>query len=463
MILYQSFNNTAKKFPTNTALVCNGNSLTYSETLVKIEEYSQFLSIEITTNKNGLLIYCKKSFHNVLWQLIANKLGHVFINADINTPLERVAYMLEITTPKWIITEHDIDMSNLGYQKIHTVDDVILWIKISNDNRLNDLQKQCEGMLTHIYFSSGSTGKPKAILLNDEPIIGVVKQQAEQIYLTSKSKFAWLLSPSFDASLSDIYSTLLSGACLHICTFKMSQIKTLYKYFKEHEITHSDLSPSVLSLIDPNRLPDLKSVIFGGEVANEKVIHSWFNNGINMYNAYGPTEATICSSLKTVDNSWTANNIGQPLNAVFYHMFPTAVENQFELYISGSYLALGYDQPKLTESKFITIDNIRYYKTGDLVKRNEHGDYLFLGRADRQFKYNGVLISPEEIENYCFQSGCLEVLCKLEDKITLYYSGNITQEYLKEQLALKLPSSMIPQKWVQKEQLVKNINGKIQL
>lgn len=463
MILYQAFNNIANKFPEKDALFCNGDFLTYKEVLNKIEEYSHILSANFTQNKTGILIYCKKSFHSILWQLTANKLGHVFINADINTPLDRVSYMLDITSPKWVITEHEMDIAQLGYQRACNIEEVTLWIKTTEDNKLNNLQQQCEGILTHIYFSSGSTGKPKAILLNDQPIIGVVKQQAEQIFLNSNSRFAWLLSPSFDASLSDIYSTLLSGACLYICTFKMSQIKTLYSYFKEHCITHSDLSPSVLSLIDPTRLPDLKSIIFGGEVANENVIYSWFNSGINMYNAYGPTEATICSSLKTIDNSWTANNIGKPLNAVFYHMFPTQFDNQCELYISGSYLALGYDQTQLTDSKFVTIDNIQYYKTGDLVKKNENGDYLFMGRVDRQFKYNGILISPEEIENYCFQSGCIEVLCKLEEKITLYYSGNITTEYLKEQLSLKLPSSMIPQKWVQKEQLAKNINGKIQL
>lgn len=465
MILYEAFNNVAKQFPNNHALFCNGLFLTYAQTLDKIEQYSQLLNNASNSEKNALFIYCKKSFHNILWQLTANKLGHVFVNADINTPIDRVAYMLEVTSPQWIITDNGVDIANLGYHPVLNIDNIFLWSKINKDNKLLTLENQCKGVLTHIYFSSGSTGKPKAILLNDQPIIGVVKQQAKQISLTATSKFAWLLSPSFDASLSDIYTTLLSGGCLYICNFKMSQIKTLRAYFKDHGITHSDLSPSILPLLEPKHFPDLKAIIFGGEVANEKVIHSWLHSGIHMYNAYGPTEATICSSLKTVDCQWTANNIGQPLNDVFYHMMPIEAENkiQHELYISGSYLALGYDQEILTNNKFITNNNMRYYKTGDLVSKNEKGDYLFMGRVDRQFKYNGILISPEEIENYCFQSGCLEVLCKLEDKITVYYSGNVSTQYLKQQLLLKLPSSMIPQKWIKKEALTKNINGKVQL
>lgn len=463
-MLYDIFKNVAKKYSHNNALFFEDDFLTYEEVIKKVEQYSVLIEQEKSYN-NSFLIYCTKSFHSILWQLACNKTQTIFINADINTPIDRLSHIINTTTPAWILTDNNEDLSSLGYIKNHIIDNAILWYCLPVFNKSLLLQDKYKDSITHIYFSSGSTGKPKGILLNDKPISNVVIQQAKQISLTPSSKFAWLLSPSFDASLSDIYSTLLSGSCLYICNFKMNQLKTLYSYFNSHGITHSDLSPSVLNLLNPKLFSTLKSVIFGGEVANENVIKSWVKSGINMFNAYGPTETTICSSLKQVDQYWTSNNIGKPLDGVIYYIENLDQNSSIysELYISGNHLALGYDQDVLNTKKFITNNNILYYKTGDLVSLNIDGDYLFQGRIDRQFKYNGILISPEEIENYCLQAGCSEVLCKLEEKITLYYSGAINYDQLKKNLTSKLPSSMIPQKWIQMDNLKKNINGKIQL
>lgn len=452
-MLYQQFLKTASALPQNNAIFYDYKYYSYDEILNIINHYSRYLE-EYT--HQCFLIYCSKSIHNIAWQLACNKTANIFINADINTPLSRIDHMLQVTEPTWILTDPDVNLTIYQYQVIEQINSAVLWKKIEPSS-INFNQQ-----VTHIYFSSGSTGIPKAILLNDFPIIDVVLAQADMINLNSNSCFAWLLSPSFDASLSDIYSTLLSGACLYICEFKMNQIKTLYQYFNDHNITHTDLSPSILAILKPHLLPTLKAVIFGGEIAKEDIIKEWHDHDINMFNAYGPTETTICSSLKKVDHYWTANNVGKPLKGVFYHLALNE-NNIHELHISGTHLAIGYDQSILNDLKFYMKDNIRYYITGDLFTIDNEGDYLFMGRVDRQFKYNGILISPEEIENYCMQAGCVEVLCKLEDKLTVYFSGNMDTNTIKDFVSKKIPSNMLPQKWVAVDSLTKNINGKVQL
>lgn len=452
-MLYQQFLHTVDTYPTINALYSEGHYYSYEALNNIVQQFSHFLENE---QRHCFLIYCSKSVHNIAWQLACNKTQNIFMNADINTPLDRIEYMLSITNPKWILTDQEVDLSQFNYQLLTNIENKSLWFIPNHfDTKYNK-------DITHIYFSSGSTGKPKAILLNDKAIIEVVMQQSKMIELSINSRFAWLLSPSFDASLSDIYTTLLTGACLYICPFKMSQLKTLYTFFNAHAITHTDLSPSILSLLTPHLLPNLVGVIFGGEVAQEDTIKKWVGANINMFNAYGPTETTICSSLKKVDMAWTANNVGQPLNGVNYHL-QLNNNQQYELHISGQHLAIGYDQKQLNDQKFYIKDDKRYYITGDLFSQNSEGDYLFMGRSDRQFKYNGVLISPEEIEHYCMQAGCREALCKLEDKLTLYFSGMTDIHLLKQFVSKKIPSNMLPQRWILLDSLTKNINGKVQL
>ena len=275
------------------------------------------------------------------------------------------------------------------------------------------------------------------------------------INITSDSNFAWLLSPSFDASLSDIYSTLFSGATLHICSFTQNKTKTLLEYFNTNRITHSDISPSVLPLLEPTAFTSLEAVIFGGEVGNEDIIQKWASY-INMFNAYGPTEATICSSFRKVDQSWTADNIGKPLKGVEY-----IISDDNELHIAGSHVCIGYNQDILN-NKFYFIGDKKLYKTGDLVKKH-NDEYFFLGRKDRQFKNNGVLISPEEIEKSLLKLGCKESLCKKEDKFILFYVGDFSISDIRKHLLDSFNKNMIPSIIKQVPSLPKNINGKIKI
>lgn len=176
-----------------------------------------------------------------------------------------------------------------------------------------------------------------------------------------------------------------------------------------------------------------------------------------MFNAYGPTETTICSSLKKVDDTWTANNIGNPL---LHNKFYISSKN--ELYISGPNLCIGYLNEKLNIEKFFIKNGIRFYKTGDLVEY-KNNEYYFLGRIDRQFKHNGVLISPEEIEYNAKLAGCIEAQCKKTDTFILLYQGQLTEKDLRSFLEKKLTQQMIPNLLIKVDSFETNLNGKIKI
>ena len=457
--LYNAFRLVASKHPQTWAIIGGNIRHRYAQALMRVRELEVHLDGEA---RAAALIIGAKSADTVLWQLACNKAGKVFIPCDSATPVARVADIVQRTRPRWILSNDNRDFSEAGYVERSQEGLFKVWTK-------PDFAVYPEDV-SHIIFSSGSTGAPKAILLPDAPVVAVVRAQADMLGLGPGSRFAWLLSPAFDASLSDIYSTLLSGGELHVCNFSMRSVKTLQAYFRQHRITHSDLSPSLLPLLAPAAMPDLCALIFGGELAKESIVFDWVGQGKRLFNAYGPTEATICTSLREVQDGWSATNIGKPLPGASYWLLEG---EQFregrpgdkgELYIGGAHLALGFDNAELTAARFLNHNGTRYYKSGDIVEVDATGDYHFKGRVDRQLKYHGVLICPEEIEAHALHAGCSEALLRLEDKkLVLYYAGAVPEETVKSVLKAHLSPHAHPHRYCQMEALPKSIAGKIQL
>lgn len=442
--MYSLFKKIVQKYPENIAIVNEYNRYNYLE----FDRLINDCKSELNTEHKSVLIYLNRSEYLIAFQLAVNATKNVFTCLDIETPIDRVNKIINQLNVTWIISTEDF--SRLGYSKKSSNENYTVWYK--------EKQKSYAKNISHIYFSSGSTGEPKGILLKSRPLINVVRQQAKIIGINQNKSFGWLLSPSFDASLSDIYVTLLSGAALHICNFKQSKIKSLIHYFKVNKITHSDISPVILPYLNVDEL-SLEAIIFGGEIANEEIVKN-LSKKIKLYNAYGPTETTICSSMKEVNNQWQKENIGNPLKGVNY----TILNN--ELMISGNHLAVGYlnnkltkVNNKLTKDKFYYNEGVRYYKTGDLVEF-KNNEYYYKGRVDRQFKHNGILIAPEEVENILINMGCIQAKCKNENNYELYYYGNFEIKEIQNELKKKLNTNMIPNKIIKLNEIITNINGK---
>lgn len=249
--------------------------------------------------------------------------------------------------------------------------------------------------LAYAMFTSGSTGRPKGVLVTHSGVVNLLEEQIKAFAVTDQSRSLFMLSTNFDASVSDIGCALLSGATL--CMEPEASLKPGPEFAMmvgERRITHIDIPPSVLRMLSCSQMPAcLETLIVGGEVCPIAVVREWARR-FRLVNVYGPTEATVCTSLGQCDpDTWNRPLIGTPLRNVEYKILDN------ELLIGGICLARGYlNRPELTERKFITFEGKRWYRTGDRVLLHEDGEYEFQGRIDRQVKVRGVLVEPEEIE-----------------------------------------------------------------
>ncbi|MBY0402953.1 MAG: amino acid adenylation domain-containing protein, partial [Cyanobacteria bacterium] len=265
----------------------------------------------------------------------------------------------------------------------------------------------------YIIYTSGSTGTPKGVMVSHNGLVNLADCQREGFQVDHTSRYLWYVSTQFDASLSDILVTFLSGATLIIetqnHTSKMSMATHLLDWVKRLRITHLDIPPALLKQLDPeNKPPCLQTIVIGGEVCEKETVIRWAEK-VNLVNVYGPTEATVCTSFCRCTSGWEVPLIGDPIAHTTYEIFdesltPCAPGVPGELYIAGIGLALGYvNLEALTQEKFIVHQGIRYYKTGDQVVRLPEisafpGKIQFLGRLDRQVKIRGQLVALEEVE-----------------------------------------------------------------
>jgi len=316
--------------------------------------------------------------------------------------------------------------------------------------------------LAYVMHTSGSTGTPKGVAVEHKGILNVLEQQIAAFGLSAQSRSLFYLSISFDAALSDIGTALLSGAALFIpdeATIKNGA--KLVQYLHDHHITHADLPPSLLRAFAPEDLPDsLATVIIGGEACPPETVRRWARTH-TVINVYGPTEATICTSLCRCDaETWEKPLLGDAFNGVVYKIIDE------ELLIGGIQLARGYlNLPDLTAQKFITLDGQEFYRSGDRVRRLADGSIAFLGRIDRQFKLRGQLIEPDEIEACLHRHAAVKHAAVLKtpcQTLAAYIvpHGAAAESDLQNHVAATLPAWMIPARIMTVPQFPKTATGK---
>ncbi|MFN7114712.1 MAG: AMP-binding protein [Alphaproteobacteria bacterium] len=317
--------------------------------------------------------------------------------------------------------------------------------------------------LAYVMHTSGSTGTPKGVLVEHRGICNVLEAQIAAFGLTPQSRSLFYLSISFDASLSDIGTALLSGGALVIAgEDTLRDGEKLTRFLRQHHITHCDMPPSLLRTLLPDDMPPcLATVIIGGEACPPDAVRRWAQR-LNVINVYGPTETTICSSLCVCDAArWDRPLLGTPFAGVEYRVIDS------ELYIGGCQTARGYlNLPDLNARKFVMLDGARFYRSGDRVRQMPDGGLEFLGRIDRQFKLRGQLVEPDEIEarlQSCPGIRKAAVIKTPEPAQLVAYviaETAINESHIAASLAAHLPVWMIPARIIALEALPQTVTGK---
>ncbi|MFF0430536.1 amino acid adenylation domain-containing protein, partial [Streptomyces sp. NPDC004520] len=338
------------------------------------------------------------------------------------------------------------------------------------------------GDVAYVIYTSGSTGKPKGVLLEHRGVVNFIDSTRELFELTPADRVLGFASSTFDVSVFETFSALLTGARLCLATDEERlSIERLQALMEQARITVIDLPPTVMPLLTPENFTDLRIAFVGGEAFGGELVNRW-NPGRRLFNGYGPTECTVTMIVEECGGVWGASPpIGLPMvNHVAHVLDPelrqVPVGVPGELVIGGLGLARGYlNRDELTAEKFIpdpfgTAPGGRLYRTGDLVKRLPDGRLVFLGRIDQQVKIRGLRIELGEVESALtgFEGiGPVSVQAWSDDNgdkhLVGYLTGIAEQQVpaVREHLGELLPPYMIPSFFVVLDELPLTSSGKV--
>ena len=407
-------------------------SLTYAELNQRADLLSSYLRSQGVGPETIVGICIERSLDMVIGLLGILKAGGAYLPLDPAYPPERLAYMLEDSQTPLLLTHQ-----NLIERLPESVKDDIHIVCL--DQNWANVSKNIEGLetqsviatrenLAYVIYTSGSTGRPKGVMLQHAGLTNLVEQQINGFGVKASDKVLQFASFSFDASISETFMALLSGACLVLTSNEvLGSLPDLLKVMQDQEVTVATIPPSLLRVLDAEifarNLLSFKTLISAGEACSIEIAQRWAP-GRNMFNAYGPTEATIGPTyfpikvgvdendhlgLIGVPRNATSIPIGHPIpNMQVYvldahgQLVPQGVRG--EIYLAGIGLARGYlNRADLTQEKFVLnpfsgVPGERMYRTGDLGRFLPDGNLEYLGRADQQVKLRGFRIELGEIE-----------------------------------------------------------------
>lgn len=334
--------------------------------------------------------------------------------------------------------------------------------------------------LAYVIFTSGTTGFPKGVMVEHMGLLNTLKHCQSAFSITSDTVLYQATSLGFDAATWMIMLALTSGATVRLA----KGMDFTEELLETDDVTHVFMTPSMLGTLDVSALGRIQMVISGGERCHAEIAKQWLSAGKVFINAYGPTEASICSSSSELSLN-SAIGIGRPNTNMRYYILdeylqPVPRGGLGELYIAGPGVARGY-LGKAEASRAVFLDdpfemdaeqyNKRMYKTGDLVRIDAHGDVIFMGRCDKQVKLRGFRIELQEIESSITAHEQVEnaIVRMLEDqsqkRLVAYLVGSMdksrVQSILREFLTQRLPSYMVPDQFIMLREIPLTRNGKV--
>lgn len=268
----------------------------------------------------------------------------------------------------------------------------------------------------YIIFTSGSTGRPKGCVIEHRQFLTGSFAQRRASGMLSSDRVLQLASFSFDVSILEILTSLITGACVCI-PGDASRAKGPAHCIDEFKVTWAFLTPSLVKLMAPEMVPTLRFLVLGGEPLGRTDIETWAPH-LQLANGYGPTECSIAATAyPRLSTKTDPANIGYPLGALCWIVDPEDHRRLVppgapgELLVHGPIVARGYYQdPVKTADAFVDDfpwlpaqqfgQSSRMYKTGDLARSNSDGTIHFLGRKDTQVKLRGLRIELGEIEHH---------------------------------------------------------------
>ncbi|ASZ12182.1 non-ribosomal peptide synthetase [Chitinophaga pendula] len=463
--------------PEHIALVFEDTILTYQQLNERANQLAHFLRKNGVDRETWVPVCMPRSSDMIVAILGIMKAGGVYVPIDTATPGERIAYILNDTGAKVILTSDSIALTDAAVQGC-IIALSRAWSKVMEEPTYDPDPISKPEDLAYVIYTSGSTGLPKGVMISHAAFRNYVSTFREHFTLTDQDVMIQQASIAFDTAVEEIFPILtVAGKLIVVKDNKdFPRIATL---LHNESVTVLSTNPSFVRYYNDtgNLARSLRAIISGGDVLKGSDIDQLYDR-VAVYNTYGPTEATVCATYYQVKALADMIPIGKPVpNTHVYildkalHVLPVGVTG--EICISGVQLANGYfNNAALTSQQFIPHPfnpEERLYKTGDLGSWLPDGNITYHGRVDDQIKVRGYRIEPGEIETVMNRLPAISAAAVVvkddpqgNKRLVCFYVSAIGQD--KEQLidhaSAYLPGYMIPSVFIAVDNIPLTVNGK---
>ena len=440
--LVDLFEEQVRKTPGQTALVFEGQRLTYRE----LDRRANLVAHTLKglgagpDTLAGLLI--ERSAEMIVGLLGMLKAGAAYVPMDTAFPAERIAFMLADAKVAVLLTQKSL-LASLPAGAPKTVClDSFDWSE--PDGKAQAPARPRPENLAYVIYTSGSTGRPKGVGIEHRNLVNYVLGVSERLRFQAGMNHATVSTIAADLGNTVLFPALVTGGCLHVISQPRAESQPLLaEYFQREKIDVLKIVPSHLAALQSGNHPEQviprSRLILGGEASSLEWIEQLRRLAPNceIYNHYGPTETTVGVLTYHVGAQLPSTPsgklpLGRPLpNSRVYildeNRQPVAAGVAGELYIGGSGVARGYlNRPDLTAEKFLLdpfskTPGARMYRAGDRARHLPDGNLEFCGRVDHQVKIRGYRVELGEIEAALREQGGVKdaVVSAFEDE-----SGN---------------------------------------
>ena len=477
--------------------------ITYKEIDRQADNMARVLRAKGVSFDSVIGIKMERSLDMIIGILAILKAGGAYLPISPNYPEERIDFMLRDSSAK-VLVSSEVEVIDLCRGEPLCSPEVFL--------HHSSLIAHHSANLAYILYTSGSTGRPKGVLVEHRNVVRLVKH-ANFIDFLGEDRLLMTGAIEFDVTTFEIWGPLLNGACLHLPREEVVlYAEKLKKAVVENKISLLHLVPQLFDQVavqEHEIFAGLRCFFVGGDLVRPRYINMIRGRykHLKIVHLYGPTENTAFSTFFPIDKDYeTRIPIGKPISKSLVYIVdkynqlqPIGVAG--ELYVGGVGVARGYlNQPELTAEKYtpqtftdftqtnfskkfcrgpgggFSIEPLgrrRLYKTGDLARWLPDGNIEFLGRIDLQVKIRGNRIELGEIENRLLKyPNIKEAVVIAKDKnngekyLCAYISPfnvgpGIDTATLKDFLSRSLPGYMVPDRFVEVDEIPLTLNGKI--
>lgn len=398
--LKTAFETGVDQWPDSVAIEGLTRSITYHE----LDQLTNYVARRITSlvqPGDAVAILSDRSADWIISVIAVIKAGAIYVPLDVKLPSQRICIMLQTSKAKLCVfpsKESRHQYHNIFDKSLYLPDILAGWDH-QQSNRLETVTKPSD--IAYITFTSGSTGVPKGVCIENQSVVSYLSFGPSRMDARPGRRHAQMFSPGFDVNQAEIFGTLCYGA-----TLVLSDPEDPFAHLSRVHATM--ITPSFLSLCDPESLSNIDTILFAGEAVPQALADRWAG-GRTVYNSYGPCECTIGCLFQPLQPHVEVT-LGRAIPRVGVYILdeesrPVPKGVPGEICLSGIQIARGYIGPgveQLSRTRFVPdpfMPGYRMYRTGDRAVWTEAMEPRFQGRFDNQVKVRGYRVELTEIEN----------------------------------------------------------------